>query len=161
MAQSVKGTIDALYSTAKSTIFNGQTGVDGSPVLVSLGPPSTYQPQVIVAVATDVRQPKDRPTMGPGRSRETRAEIDVVVSVYVPGGDEVQQTAIDKCIDMCDLLEAYTRTAGNETLGGVCRDHFVSNITGPTPAVFVDPSNGSPMGRVAEATVTVTAFIRY
>jgi hypothetical protein len=160
MAQSVKGTIDGLF-TAMTTLLAAQTGVSGDPVLVSYGMPGDYQPGAIVAIAMDVRQPKTRPTMGTGRSRETAAEIDVVVSVYVGGGDEVQQTATDKCVDLCDLIEAYSRTAGNETLGGACRDSWVSNISGPTPSAAFDPTSGAVMGRIAEATVTYTAFIRY
>lgn len=159
MAQSIKATVSGLYA-ACVTVYTGQTGADGSPVLVTYGPPSTYQPEVIVAVGMATRQPVTRPTAGTNRSREKAAEVDVVISVFVPGGDVAARTAVEKCDDLAELLEAHFRTSPNETLGGGCREAFVSRVEGPIPDVVVSPDSGAVTGRVAESTVTVTAFIR-
>lgn len=158
MAQSIKATVAGLKA-ACDTIYDGQTGPDGAPVLVSYGPPGTYAPSAIVAVAMNVRQPIDRPTAGTNRSREKEAEIDVFISVWSGGTEAVQPIVIEAVDDLSELLEAHFRTAGQETLGGGCREAWVSRVEGPNPDVTYD-ANGAITGRVAESTVTVTARIR-
>jgi hypothetical protein len=158
MAQSRKGVSAAIFSDATS-LYANQTGPDGSAVLVTYGPPGINQPAAIVAVMGS-RNPVARPTMGTNRSRESTTEVDVVISVWVPGEENVQQIASEACHDLVDLFEAYVRTT-DTTLGGACRDAWVSNIEGPNPDISTDAQSGAATGRIAEATITVTAAIRY
>lgn len=159
MAQSIKASVAALYAACQ-TLYAAQTGPDGSPVLVTYGPPGSYQPEAIVAVAMAVREPITQPTASTNRSREKAAEIDVIISVEVHGGDAVAQIAAEKAYDLSELLESYFRTGPNETLGGACRNSFVSRIDFPNLSVTYDPDSGNAVGRNADLTVTVVAQIR-
>jgi hypothetical protein len=163
VSQSVAATIDGLYA-AVSELYGATVTSDGAPVLVTVGPPGQYQPFGLVAVATQSRLPVTRPTMGTGRSREITAEVDSIISIYVPGGDEAAQPAIDQATELLRMLEDYFRTAPNETLNGGCREAFVSGSSMTTSVAyqtFDDPTAAPvPTGRVAEITVTVTAYIR-
>lgn len=159
MAQSIKGTVAALYAACQ-TLYAGQTGPDGSPVLVTYGPPGSYQPEAIVAVAMAVREPITQPTASTNRSREKPAEIDVVISVAVNGGDAVAQIAAEKAYDLSEILESYFRTSPNETLGGACRNSLVTRIDFPSLSVIYDPDSGAAVGRNADLNVVVTAYIR-
>jgi len=159
VSQSLKATRAGLLAACR-TIYAASVDSSGAPVAVTDGPPGSLQPQIIVAVGMATRQPITRPTMGTGRSRDTEAQIDVIVSVFVPGAEVAQTTANDACDDLTDLLQAYFRVSGNESLGGGCRDAWVSNIEGPRPDVIPNESGGVA-GRVAESVVTVTARIRY
>lgn len=159
MTQSAKAARDALYVVCQS-LYAAVTDSSGAPTLVAYGKPGSYQPQNIVAV-TDTRRPTiERPTMGPARSRRARVEIDVIISIFVPGTEVAQQVASDQCDDMATQLETYFRTSPNETLGGSCFNTYVSAIDGPRPDVALTES-GSVSGRIAESTVTVTAQIDY
>lgn len=160
MPQSLRGVKDALFD-ACTTLYAASVDANGAPALVTFGPPGSNQPNAIVAVAMATRQPITRPTIGPNRSREKTAEIDVVFSIYVPGGETRQQVADDACNDLTDLLESYFRTSPNETLSGTCREAWVSSITGPDPTVATNPATGVVTGRISEATATITAAIRY
>lgn len=159
MAQSIKAARQGLLAACQS-VFGSSVGLDGAPALVTLGPPGVNAPSALVVVAIATRQPVERPTMGPGRSREKAVEFDVLINVWAGGTESGQQAAIEKVDDLSELLEAYFRTAGNETLGGGCRDSWVSNVVGPVPDLTVDPASGAVSGRQAESTVTVTARIR-
>jgi hypothetical protein len=134
--------------------------------LVCLGMPGSMQPDTIVAVATDVRQSITRPTMGTGRSRERAIEVDVTVSVFVPGDEMVQWDASKRLEGMCDRLEDWWRDGDNCHLGvdgdggWLVRDSWVSDISGPRNGIVRDPASGFVAGRVAEATVVVTALWR-
>lgn len=159
MAQSIKATRQGLLAACQS-IYTGQTGLDGAPVLVALGPVGTYAPSALVVIATDTQQPVARPTAGTGRSREKEATFQVVINVWTGGTETEQQAAVEKVDDLSELLEAYFRVQGQETLGGGCREAWVSNIVGPTPDLTVDPASGAVTGRQAESVITVTARIR-
>lgn len=164
MAQSIAGVLTNLHAACVA-LYATTLGSDGQPVLVSPGQPGQYQPHAILAVGMELRLPITRPTMGTGRSREQTAEIDVVASVYVAGGDEAQSTANAAALALQAQLETYLRTSPNETLSGACRDSYVSNAR-LEPAVAwqqLDGPNSTPVaaGRVATNTITVTALIRY
>lgn len=161
MTQTVKGTRAALYTACKNTIYAASVDGRGAPVLVTYGRPGSYQADYIVAVGMGTRQPITRPTLGTNRSRQKDVEIDVIVSVYVPGTEVAQQTASEACDDLTELLDTYLRTSPNETLGGACFDSWVSNIDGPVPDVVTNPETKAVTGRIAESVVTVTARIRY
>ena len=161
MTQSVKASRNALYAACQ-TIYAGQTDGNGAPVLVTFGRPGPYQANDIVAVGMATRRPITRPTAGTGRSRNTDAEIEVWFSVWVPGTAEVaQQSAVDECDDLIDLLEAYFRTSPQEALSGACRDAWVSNVDGPEAEPVKNPETKAVTGYLAAAIVTVTASIRY
>lgn len=159
MAQSIKATHQGLLAACQS-ICAGLTGLDGAPVLVSLGPTGTYAPSAIVVVAADTRQPVTRPTAGTNRSREKEVEIDVAINVWAGGTETVQQTCIELVDDITELLEAYFRVGGQETLGDGCREAWVSSIAGPVGDTTVDPLTNAITGRQAESIITVTARIR-
>lgn len=164
MTQSIAGAVVNLHAACVA-LYAGTTGTDNQPVLVTLGQPGQYQAYAIVAVGMDLRLPVTRPTMGTGRSREQEAEIDVLASVYVPGGEEAQATAIAAALDLQEQLETWLRTSPNESLSGACRDSWVSNAR-IEPAIawqqFDDPQTPPvAIGRVATNTITVTARIRY
>lgn len=163
MAQSIGGLVDNLFTTCRDTIFAASVGADRNPVLVCLGDPGQYQPATIIGVATDIRMPITRPTGGTGRSRDSEVEIDVVISVLVPGGPEAQQAAIDAALQLQGLLEAYFRTSPNETLGGSCYDARVSNAELQPYVAYQPTQQGDPIpfGRGAANIVTVTANVRY
>lgn len=164
MTQSLGGALTGLYNACQ-TVYAAAKGSDGNPVLVAFGNPGQYQPNAIVAVGWAVRAPIARPTMGPSRSRNTAAEIDVVVSVYVPGGEEAAPVAVAQAFDLQALLEAYFRVQGNETLGGGCRDSYVSNAQLAQSIAYQandDPEiQPVPTGRIATNTLTVAVEIRY
>lgn len=165
MPQSVQDTVANLFTTCRDTVYASVTGADGESVLVSLGDPGQYQPATIVAVGMDVRLPIARPTAGTGRSREITAEIDVIISVYVPGGAEAQALAIGAALTLQGLLETHLRTSPNETLSGACRDAWVSAAQVRNSVAYSrqdDPAVPAvATGRVSDNTVTVTAAIRY
>lgn len=146
---------------AYPTVLASVTDSDGAPVHVSYGPPGVYQPGICVGIMA-TRQPIQRPTMSPQRRREKgAAEIDLILSVFVPGADVAAQVAAEQCDDLAELIDAYHRTSPNETLGGACRDSWLSNIAGPRISLAIDPKTRGVAGRVAESTATVTAIIRY
>jgi hypothetical protein len=165
MAQSLPGAVAALYAACSGTVYAGVAGADGNPVLVVRAGPGQYQPAAIVAVASEIRAPITRPTNGTGRSRDTTAEVDVIMSVYVSGGEEAQDAADAAAWDLLSRLEAYLRASPNETLGSTCYDSWVAGST-LIPEVawqtFDDP-NMPPViaGRIAELTATVAIRIRY
>lgn len=157
MTQSIDDAIAALV-TACQGIFSAP--YNGLTVYVCESEPDQYQPPLIVAVAMDVRQiPVQRPTMGTRRSRRVEAEIDVVISAYAAGGSAA--TARTACNGLTNMLESYFRTSPNETLGGACREAWVSAVAGPVGAKVTHPKSGAVTGRVASSVVTVTASIDY
>lgn len=164
MTQSIAATLTGLVDACR-TAYAAATGPDGADVLVSLGEPGQYQPAAIVAVGMAVRMPIERPTMGTGRSREAVVEIDVVVSVYVPGGEEAQVTANAAALDLQSLLETYLRTGTNHTLGGACRDVYVARaelIPSLARQALDDPNMPAQItGRMADNVLTVAARVRY
>lgn len=158
MAQSLAGVLDALLASIPP-LYASQVGTDGSPVLVTFGPPGQYQPSAIVAVM-DTKAKIERPTLGPNRSREITAEVDLIFSVYTPGDESTQQVSLDCVLSLLTVLEQNLRASPNERLGGVCRDAWISQAN-PSGTVATDPQTGSPAGRVATVDAVLTALIRY
>lgn len=165
MTQSIGGVVDALFAACQ-TLYASTVDSAGVPALVCLAKPGQNQPGIVVAVGWAIRQPQiTRPTFGPGRSRDVVAEIDVIISCYVPGDESAQITALDQAHSLQSQLETYLRTGTNPTLGGASRDAFVSAASVVPDIVyqaFDDPNiSPAPTGRVADNTVTVSALIRY
>lgn len=158
MTQSLAGVLDELFASF-TALFAASTGTDGAPVLVTFGPPGQYQPSAIVALM-DTRVEITRPTMGTGRSREMRADVDVIISVYTAGDESAHQTSTDSALALLGTLETNLRASPNERLLGASRDAWVSAVS-LAGTVAVDPQSNTPTGRVTEITTTVTALIRY
>lgn len=117
-----------------------------------------------LAVIGDARTTISRPTTGGAkRSREESAEVDLIVSCYRPlsldgmDDDGVQLVASMAAWAMVDKLHDYLRKRGNETLGGVCRDAWVSDTKDSDYALTDD---GLVAGRCCDITITITAATR-
>lgn len=160
MSQSGKAFRQALYAAAQALYADVRDTTDAPPTVV-LGRPTNHQPNIIVAVGLSSQETITRPTHGTGRSRERQIELSVTISVFIPSSENDQINASDQCDDMVDQLENYLRAGENNRLGGACRDSFVSAIDGPTPDVVYAPQSSNATGRVSEAVVTVTGFVRY
>ena len=143
---------------AKAARISALTGMFPAPVLVSYGPPGSYQPDVIVAVM-DARSGVERPVMGPARPKEETSDIDVVFSVWRAGTESVQQAATEQAFTMLKTFTDWFKTAPNESLSGACRDSWVSSYDLQESA-SLDPQSGAPTGRIAEVTATVTIKAR-
>lgn len=158
MAQSIKATRNNLF-TVLGTLFPQTTT---STTLVSRGDPGEYTPDLIVAMM-GTRAPITQPTAGTNRSRDKRIAIDLVISSYVHGGIEAQQPAEDAAWDAADLIEAYFRTSPNETLSGACYNAFAEttdvNLSVSWERID-DMADPVPVGRIADISMTVTAWIR-
>jgi hypothetical protein len=162
MVQSLTGVLDGLYAACQVAYIDS-TADDGSPVAVYMGDPGQYQPQAIVAV-TDCGpgQQIGRPTLGTSRSRELICETLIMISVYTPGGNEAHKSSLDQVTDLVRRFEDHIRVSPNEKLGGACYDSWVSALAGPVGSVAYDPAEPTIVtGRTVDATMTVTAKIRY
>lgn len=126
-------------------------------LVVTYGLPGQRQPAEIVAVL-DQRTEIDRPTHGPSRSREDTVATEVRVSVYRPGDETVQKLVTDRAWEIVDAIAQHFRARPAETLGGVCRDAWVSGADSTEGLVRdVDVVEG----RLCEIAVTVTTQARY
>lgn len=160
MPQSVVGSMDALYAVLQQLYATPNTSV-----VVVLGDPGVYQADLIVSLL-EMREPRTRPTAGPGRSRDLMVEIDVLFSQFAAGGDEVQKTVVDLAHAAADQLEAYFRVGGNEKLSGNCYDAFVSTASVRPYVVWSEEKLGDgstisvAVGRACDITDTVTVRVR-
>lgn len=149
MASSIPGAKRALVALLVD-LFPG--------ALTSYGEPGMDMPDDIAAVMGS-KSTVDRPTAGgASRSREEQVEHEIILSAYV-AGDDVQQAATERAFEMLDALQDYLRTRGNETLGGVVRDSWVSAYEELPEKVF-HPTDGWVTGRAGSITVTVTTQAR-
>lgn len=132
-----------LYPDAESTL--------GAPALTT---------SLDMAVVGDGTADLSKPTVGGSqRSREEEAKITCILSCYRTGDTEAAQIeANGQAWAMLKLLEEYLRTRGNETLGGVCREAWVSGYEAKDYRLSDD--NGYVPGRACDLTVTVTAVTR-
>lgn len=128
------------------------------PPLVSYGDPGTYQPNQIVAVM-GTSTLNERPVMGTGRPREEIMLVQVVFSVFAPGTETQQETATEAAYVLHDRLADYFKTKPNETLGGACREAWVSGHD-LTENQAVNPKSNAITGRIAEIRATVTVRTR-
>lgn len=126
--------------------------------LISYGDPGTYQPNQIVAVmgATTVYE---RPTMSTARPREEVMVVEVVMSVFAPGTETQQQTATEAAYVLHDRFADYFKTKPNETLGGACREAWVSGHD-LTESQAINPQSNAITGRIAEIRAQVTVRTR-
>jgi len=166
MPQSVNGVFDGLWAalvTMYGTTTDPELGTQNAmwedhPLVLVEGAPSVTVPDIIISMGTDARGSITRPTLGTPRSRETVLEIDVVISVAIGGDERVQGPARALAYELLEPLLEWFRVHGQETLGGACRDSFVTATPGqPYPATTAE---GSIYGRAYDITATVTAYVR-
>lgn len=133
------------------------------PVVVSYGLPGAHIPDEIIVVG-DQNVEVGRPTMGTARSREEVVETVVTVSIYRTGDETVQQVATERAWEVFDSLSQWFRTKPNETLGGACREAWVTSGALVESVVHEqgteDGDDLYPMGRAADLTVVVTSLNR-
>jgi hypothetical protein len=153
VSQSVAAVRAALLSACQ-TLYASEADTGGAPVLVTLGPPGSYQPDYLVLVAVETRQPAARLAMG---VNQREAEIDTVFSCYVPGDEGAAATAADAAEHLVDAFDAYVKA--NKELGGACMDATVTNIVGPSLEAIEHPESHGVTGRLATSVVTVTARV--
>jgi len=142
----------AAVVTLLGTLYPGQE------VLVCYGQPGSYQPDIIISLG-DVRTLITRPVSGTNRPREEASELDITWSVFVAGDETQQVVAQDLAYGLRNTFADYFKTKPNETLGGACREAWVSGDT-YEPATSVDPETGDPVGRVATLTSVLTFLTR-
>lgn len=158
MTQSLSAVRSALLSACRS-LYAADVDSSGAPVGVFLGLPGSYQPDYLVLVAVNTRQPVRQIAQGGIQQRD--AEVDIIFSVYVPGDEGSTATAADACDALVDKLDHYLQTPANKSLSGACETSWVSNIEGPELEVATHPESGHVMGRLAVTGVTVTARLFY
>ena len=103
-----------------------------------------------------------KPTAGGSRrSREESAEVEMVVSCYRPGDtDDAQQEAAAAAWAMADTLHDHLRVRGNETLGGICREAWISEWSDDDGGYRLTDAGGLITGRATDITITITADTR-
>lgn len=141
----------ALRTAFQGTLFPTASTTLGAPAISS---------NVDIAVVGDGTAELSKPTVGGSqRSREEEAKITCILSCYRSGDTEAAQLAANEAAwAMEKLLEEHLRTRGNETLGGVCREAWVSGYEARDYRLSDD--NGYVPGRACDLTVTVTAVTR-
>lgn len=127
---------------------------------VSYGPPQSLADQMASVAGASVRH--ERPTAGGAtRSREEVADIQVILSIAVPGDgeswDDAQQAATEGAYAMLDVLEDHFRDRTAATLGGACRDAIVSSHE---LVEYKTDADGYAAGRIGEITATITCRTR-
>lgn len=135
----------------------------GSGPLVCYGEPGAYQPDEIVAVL-DQRITYERPTMGTSRTREEVVETTVTVSVFQSGDETRQRVVTERAWEIAHAISQWFRTSPNETLGGSCREAWVTE--GELAEAKVTPApgpGGAPagvQGRLAELSLLIVTRSR-
>lgn len=128
-------------------------------VLVCYGAPGSYQPDIIISLG-DVRTISTRPVHGTARPREETSELDLTFSVYQAGDESVQVLVMQKAYELRNTFADHFKTKPNETLGGACREAWVTGDD-YTPDVAINPADPDTVaGRVATLTSTLTFVSR-
>lgn len=156
--------LDGLF-TALQGIYAASLDAMGEPIQVSRGPADVFLAGSVVSVL-GCKSPIVRPTMSPSRSRETALAVDIEISVYLQGGNEVQSVVDDAAWNLEAPLEAYFRTSPNERLGLVappvqCYDSWLESAE-HTPDiywVFDDPAQ-PPVAAGRFATIECVAILK-
>lgn len=120
-------------------------------VLVSLGSPSSLEPEDIVAFQ-GVTSEQNPATMG-NRGREEVLTIEVQISCYSGGDDEDVPTR--RAYEILGIIERYARKV-DPTIGGTVRQCF---LTGHESKGFTDPTDLAK-GRTSDITATFAAAAR-
>lgn len=158
------GTTFSLTQDATLGVWSGAIG--GRQAVVCEGNPGSYEPDIIISIASDASGAAgsaaiSRPTMGTNRSREIAVEINIAFSVLVYGADIAGRAARQALNALLEPVQLYFRIAGQEVLGGSCREAWVSGFPQiPHVSNAHDSESGAVVGRFADAVLTVTALIR-
>jgi len=124
------------------------------------GPPGIDMPRHVVSVGNARSTEITRPTNGGTRaSRNEIFALDVILSVYVPGDHTEQQAATEEAFTMMAALDDYLRIFGNQKLGGICRDSWISGWE-LAEAKAANDENTAFIGRFADLAVTLTVDTR-
>jgi hypothetical protein len=129
------------------------------PVLASYGAPGIDQPDIIVGVG-NAETEIERPAAATSRPREEVTTLTVIFSVFAGGDETVQELVTETAFAMLGTFADYFKTKPNETLGGACREAWVSSYT-LDEAVATAPNDTTVItGRVAEITAVLTVKAR-
>ena len=140
--------VKAALVTLLETLYAGNA-------LVCWGPPATFQENDIVSAGGQVIEFGAAP-MSPARPREEIVQTLVTFSSHTTDG---QQAATVRAFELYDVLADHFKTGPNETLGGSCREAFVSGLE--VEEFVTSPAVGSGvMGRTTAITATVTTRTR-
>lgn len=127
---------------------------DGTDVQIAYGHPGQTQLNDIVAFGRVTSQ-QEAAAYGPLRPREETLTLDVIFSIYRPGGPEMEKTCTDRGYELLGQLENYVR-ATDTTVNGTVRECF---LTSHESDGSTDPQTLS-QGRLIEITATFTAHAR-
>ena len=150
--------VPAIKLALKQLLYDLYTA-DGARIIY--GPPQGEADKMACIIGASARH--ERPTAGGAyRSREEEADVQVVLSVAVPGDvesfDDAAQMACEGVYEMFDRLEDHFRNRHAATLGGACRDAIVSSHE--LSEYASEDADGYITGRVAEITATITCRTR-
>lgn len=128
--------------------------IDDPAVQVGLGMPWPQTAQDLIAVGGVESQLEPGP-MGPQRSRDETLTVEVLISVFRPGGQDQEQVASDRAYELLGAIERHLRMV-DPTVGGLVRACL---LTGHR--MESDPfDDGTGMGRVVEVLATFAAQAR-
>jgi hypothetical protein len=113
-------------------------------VLVTFGTPANLEVDDIVSILA-VRSTQEVAAMGARRSRNELLEIEVSISCFRGGGQEMERVSSDRAFELLRMVENYCR-ATDTTLGGLVNYCFLTSYDcdGTTPPAYLD------RGRVTE-----------
>jgi hypothetical protein len=140
------GLVDGLLAAAITAIADDE-------VMIVPGYPWPQDAQDIVSVGQVVTADQEPASYGQ-RTRKENLTCDVTVSVFRPGGSEVQAAVTARAYVLLGRIERYTRVT-DTTLGGAVEFCFMTSHELRTSSV---PDTSS--GRVTEITATFTAYAR-
>jgi hypothetical protein len=92
-------------------------------VSVVFGRPTNFLEADVVAF-TRLSSDQSPATLSTNRSREELLELDVIISCFVPGGEEAEEAASDRGYDLLRRLERFARMT-DTTIGGTVRECFL------------------------------------
>lgn len=125
-------------------------------VQVTLGFPWPQTAQDIIGVG-EVTSAIDYGPMGTQRARDEDVTVQVLVSVFRPGGQEVEQVASDRAYALLDAIEHHLRMT-DPTLGGLLnRKPLLLTGHSMDSAPFADDT---AQGRTVEILATFTGSAR-
>ncbi|WP_106819195.1 hypothetical protein [Janibacter massiliensis] len=129
--------------------------VSGADALVTLGPPDgATLPDTIVQIG-GVTADQEVATMGPQRSREERLEVEVLFSLAMGGGSEVDDELTARAFDLLGSVEHHLRVV-DTTVRGTVRQCFLTRYRSDGAGPDADTS----AGRFIDITATFTAHAR-
>ena len=141
--------------TVKAALVALMRSLYAEPTLVCWGPPTSYQPADIVSVGGQVIEFGAAP-MATTRPREEIVQTAVTFSSFTASE---QQAATVRAFELYDVLADHFKTGPNETLGGACREAFVSGLEVEEFVTSAAVGSGV-MGRTTAITATVTTRTR-